>query len=81
MEFQKLQFVKQSFETNPIAQKIARRKELEILGWEPDEIDEVMQIEEQPAPVANPQLEDGEQPTTPESAVPLEEGALSPQTV
>jgi len=40
-----------------------------------------MQIEEQPAPVANPQLEDGEQPTTPESAVPLEEGALSPQTV
>jgi hypothetical protein len=81
MEFQKLQFVKQSFQQNPVAQKIARRKELEILGWTPDEIDEVMQIEEQPNPVGNPQLEDGEQPTTPQNDVPLGEEVLSPQTV
>lgn len=47
VEFQKIQFVKQSFATNPAAIRIARRKELELLGWDPDEIDEVMQAEEQ----------------------------------
>lgn len=52
VEFQKIQFVKQSFATNPAAIRIARRKELELLGWDPDEIDEVMQAEEQQA--ANP---------------------------
>jgi hypothetical protein len=46
-EFRKLQFVKGSFQNNPIALRIARRKELEILGWDPDEIDEVMALEEQ----------------------------------
>lgn len=49
VEFQKLQFIKQSFATNPTAVRIARRKELELLGWDPDEIDEVMQAEEQQA--------------------------------
>lgn len=52
VEFRKLQFVKTSYAQNPVAMKLARRKELEILGWEPDEIDEVMQAESQaPVPV------------------------------
>ena len=54
VEFQKLQFVKQSFATNPTAVRIARRKELELLGWDPDEVDEVMQAEEQQA--SNPMM-------------------------
>lgn len=55
LEFRKLQFVKNSFINNPIALRIARRKELEILGWDPDEIDEVMMAEEQtPTPAMNP---------------------------
>lgn len=75
LEFQKLQYVKNSFATNPVALKIAKRKELEILGWEPDEIDEVMSLEGvQPQGIDpnNPQAEGGEgTPATP-SAVPLE---------
>lgn len=47
IEFKKLQFVKQSFMDNPLAIAKAKRKELELIGWEPDEIDEVMQLEEQ----------------------------------
>lgn len=47
LEFRKLQFVKGSFQSNPVALKIARRKELEILGWDPDEIEEVMSAEGQ----------------------------------
>lgn len=47
VEFSKIQYVKQSFLTNPTAQRIAKRKELELLGWDPDEVDEVMQAEEQ----------------------------------
>jgi hypothetical protein len=80
MEFQKLQFVKQTFQQNPIAQRIARRKELEILGWEPDEIDEVMSIEEQQPQLASPQEEGGEQETPTPDAVPLE-ATPSPQAV
>lgn len=54
VEFQKLQFIKQSFATNPTAIRISRRKELELLGWDPDEIDEVMQAEEQQANATMP---------------------------
>lgn len=75
VEFQKLQFIKQSFATNPTAIRISRRKELELLGWDPDEIDEVMQAEEQQA--ANPSLlppgvapTDGAVATPPESMMP-----------
>lgn len=48
-EFKKNQFIKQSFATNPVAMRISRRKDLELLGWDPDEIDEVMQAEAQQA--------------------------------
>jgi hypothetical protein len=87
MEFQKIQFVKQSFQNNPVALKLARRKELEILGWTPDEIAEVMSAEEQqsapaqapglqpPGQSGNPQQEPATPPATPESAVSLDEAA------
>ena len=47
VEFSKIQYVKGSYLNNPTAQRIAKRKELELLGWDPDEVDEVMQAEEQ----------------------------------
>lgn len=76
IEFQKLQFIKQSFATNATAIRIARRKELELLGWDPDEIDEVMQAEEQQT--SNPmQLEAG---ATPSPEMPMPEAMMpSPQ--
>ena len=46
-EFKKNQFIKQSFMNNPVAMRISRRKDLELIGWDPDEIDEVMQAEAQ----------------------------------
>ena len=38
--------LKNSFINNPVAQKIVKRKELEIMDWSQDEIDQVMQAEE-----------------------------------
>lgn len=73
VEFQKLQFIKQSFATNPTAIRISRRKELELLGWDPDEIDEVMQAEEQQA--SNPSmLPPGAAPT--DGAIPSPEAMM-----
>lgn len=76
VEFKKIQYVKSSYQNNPVAQKIAKRKELEILGWAPEEIDEVLQAEEAaPAPmsvgpdgkpIAPDQPVDSAQPVTPE---------------
>lgn len=51
IEFKKIQYIKSSYQNNPVAMKLARRKELEILGWSPNEIDDVMQAEEQVAPM------------------------------
>lgn len=47
---QKLSYIDQGFANNPVALKLSRKKKLEILGWEPDEIAQVMAYEEQPAP-------------------------------
>jgi hypothetical protein len=47
MDLKKLAYVKNSFQMNPVALKIAREKELELLGWTPEEIEQVMQFEEQ----------------------------------
>lgn len=44
---EKAQFVQQQFASNPAAQKIAKRKALETLGWTPDEIQEVQDAEDQ----------------------------------
>lgn len=50
LEFKKLQYVKSSYINNPVAQQLSKKKELEILGWTSDEIEQVMNAEMQ-APV------------------------------
>lgn len=45
---QKSQYAVANFQDNPVAVKIAKRKQLEILGWNQDEIDQVMQFYENP---------------------------------
>jgi hypothetical protein len=47
LDIKKLAYIKNSFATNPVALKIAREKELELLGWSSEEIQQVMQVEEQ----------------------------------
>jgi hypothetical protein len=44
---QKTQYVLNSFQDNPIAIKIAKRKQLELMGWTTQEIDSAMQVYEQ----------------------------------
>jgi hypothetical protein len=46
MELKKVAYIKNAFQTNPVALKIAKRKELELVGWTPDEVNEVLQAEE-----------------------------------
>jgi hypothetical protein len=46
-DLKKLAYIKQSFATNPVAIKLAHKKELELLDWTQDEIDQVTQFEEQ----------------------------------
>lgn len=46
VELRKVAYIKNSFQTNPVALKIAKRKELELIGWTPEEVDEVLQAEE-----------------------------------
>lgn len=43
----KLSYAKQSFVDNPVAMKIVKRKELELLDWKQNEIDEAMQYYDQ----------------------------------
>lgn len=56
-DMKKLAFVKNSFANNPVALKIANRKELELLDWTQEEIDQVMAFTEQapPQPMVAPQ--------------------------
>jgi hypothetical protein len=44
---QKAQYVIANFAQNPVAQKIAKRKQLEVMGWTDDEINEAMMFEDQ----------------------------------
>lgn len=44
---QKAQYVLATFQNNPVATKIAKRKQLELVGWTTDEIEQAMQAEEQ----------------------------------
>lgn len=60
LEFKKLQYVKTSYINNPVAQQISKKKELEILGWTADEIQQVLDAEMQ-APV-DPAMAEMEQP-------------------
>lgn len=45
-EMKKLIFVKTTFQDNPVAQKYVKEDMLNIIGWDPDKIDEVMKAEE-----------------------------------
>lgn len=63
-DLKKIQYIKNSFLTNPVAQTIAKKKELELLNWTQAEIDSVMAAEnpqqpptvpEAPSKVNNPQ--------------------------
>jgi len=47
-DLKKLAYVKQSFIDNPVAQMIAKKKELELLDWSQNDIDQVMEVYEQP---------------------------------
>jgi hypothetical protein len=44
---QKAQYVITSFQDNPVATKIAKRKQLELMDWTTEEIDSAMQVYEQ----------------------------------
>jgi hypothetical protein len=50
LDLQKINFVKTSFPQNPVAQKLAKKKTLELLDWTPEEIKQVMEFEEKPIP-------------------------------
>jgi hypothetical protein len=63
-DLKKIQYIKNSFMNNPVAIKIAKKKELEIMGWSPQEVEAIMSAEspepqnvmqEAPAKVNNPQ--------------------------
>ncbi len=43
---QKAQYVIASFQDNPVATRIAKRKQLEMMGWDSDEIEQAMQYYE-----------------------------------
>lgn len=44
-DLKKIQYVKNSFPNNPVAQQIANKKILELVDWTPEEVDAVMQSE------------------------------------
>lgn len=46
-ELKKLNYIKNSFSDNPVALKLIKEKELKLLGWTQEEIDQVMQYSEQ----------------------------------
>jgi len=56
-DLKKLAYIKQSFQTNPVAIQLAQKKELELLDWSQDDIDAVMeyqaQPQQQPQPIDN----------------------------
>lgn len=64
-DLKKLAYIKNTFARNPVATKLAKAKELKLLGWMPDEIDQVMQFEEMAMqqPVIEPGQEALPEPT------------------
>jgi hypothetical protein len=53
-DLKKLAYIKQSFADNPAALKIAKKKELELLDWNDQDIEQVMQTYEQTPQVPMP---------------------------
>lgn len=60
-QIQKSQYVMNSFQNNPVALKIAKRKQLESLGWSAEDVEEAMRYEDQAMGAAQQQ---GEQDPT-----------------
>ena len=57
---QKTQYVLSNFQSNPAATKIAKRKQLELMGWTTDEIEQAMQGEENMAMEQGAELPEGQ---------------------
>lgn len=80
---QKATFVMNNFEGNMAAIKIAKRKQLESLGWKPEEIQQVMDFEDQQAASADAAATaQGLNPAGPgsgidENVMPINKAALS----
>lgn len=70
-DLKKLAYVKNSFQDNPVALKIAKKKELELLDWKQNEIDEVMAVYDQPTPMVGPDGMPVGQPMQPNMAPPV----------
>lgn len=67
-ELKKNNYIKKVFANNPVAQKLAKRKDLELLGWSQADIDAVLQYEEQqmaPRPELPPDAAGGGAPADP----------------
>ena len=62
---QKASYVRSSFQDNPVAMKLARQKELELLGWSAEEIQQVMDYENQPPQPVQPGAPQGQDPNAP----------------
>jgi hypothetical protein len=60
---QKSQYIISNFAQNPTALKIAKRKQLELMDWTSEEIDQVMQAEEQLMGMPQQGQEGAEEPT------------------
>lgn len=73
---QKAQYVRTAFPNNPVALKISRQKELELLGWSQEEIDQVIAYEEQAAAPSNVQTDPAL--GAPEEQAPEAEAQLAP---
>lgn len=58
-KLQKAQYIISSFQDNPIAIKIAKRKELELMDWTSDEIEQTMQFYENVGSEQPPMNPDG----------------------
>lgn len=54
-DLKKIQYIKNSFMNNPVAITIAKKKELELLGWTDKEVESVMAAENPQAPLNMPQ--------------------------
>ena len=52
-DLKKIQYIKNSFMNNPIAQKLAKKKELELLDFTTNEIEQIMQAESPEQPMGN----------------------------
>lgn len=72
LQIQKIGYIQQNFQNNPVALRLAKRKQLEVLGWTPDEIEQVMQFEEQPTPAMTVVDPANPNPAQPIPAMPLQ---------